>query len=287
MIQEKFNNFENRPPLRKNLREIVKKVCVVLLFVLISSGVAFVFDYKKTKEYKKEIFINPPTLKEKPLQNPKKTEELFNSRKMFTAIAEKLQFSPEQFQELANTYEITAEEGAIKIQIQGESPEQINNIANVIKNMLLSHYQKVKEKNQKIKEKNISLKQELEKNINELYKRKTEIENEIRLLKNKISSLDYQESLKEAVFIDSLSQRVSMLEIGLSVLEIKKYFLEKEIRDKKLDLNSSVEIERASIISETSPTEIPKKSNIPLAVASGLFFGILWVFFADWLRKKD
>ncbi|MBA7504677.1 hypothetical protein ES706_03324 [subsurface metagenome] len=263
---------EKEVDLRDYINMVKKRWKIILIIFLVSTITSGVVSFLLPKTYEASALIRIGRMRNKLLEEPSTTIEIFKTKTMLEKVTEELNVptTQEKLRELASKIKMKEKAGLLEIKGRGETPEEALKLVNGVTAVLLNRHGQIFERARTI----------LEEYLASGKQRLVEIEKEIKMLRRKIEELGVTNSDAKAIVVRGYME-------GLERSRDRYEQLQVELREKKME-ESYGTVSTELVISPTipeKPIRPKKKQNVLIAGILGLFVGLICAAVVEYFEK--
>jgi uncharacterized protein involved in exopolysaccharide biosynthesis len=263
---------EEEIDLKEYLKVIKKKWMFIIGIFLVTLIVSLVISSKLPKVYQASTLITIGRIRNQQLENIPAIIEILKQKPFLREIAQdlKMPFDEENLYRLKQRIRIEETAGLLEITGKGRKPEMAVELVNSVTKILLERHRRLLSSGKQI------LEDYIQSYTTELKNLKNEIEN----LKEKIKQLEKSGSEADALIAQGYMER---LENTLSRYEN----LERDLKEKRMEGSYGTEDTKisATALLPEKPVSLKKRQIILIAGILGIFLGIMFAFFQEYLSK--
>ena len=263
---------EKEVDLRDYINMVKKRWKIILIIFLVSTITSGVVSFLLPKTYESIAMVKIGRMRNKLLEEPSTTIEIFKTKAMLEKVTEELNipFTQGKTGELVSKIKMKEKSGLLEIKGKGETPEEALKLVNGVTAVLMKRHEQIFERAKVIFEEYLASGK----------KRLFEIDEEINMLQKKIDELVAANSDAKAMlargYMDSLEKSRDRYEQ-----------LQVELREKKMEESYGTVSTELVIPSTTpeSPIAPKKKQNVLIAGILGLFVGLICAATVEYFEK--
>jgi len=265
---------EKEVDLRDYINMVKKRWKIIVGIFLATTITSGVVSFLLPKTYEASAMVRIGRTRNKLLEEPSTTIEIFKTRAMLEKVAEEIDIplGGEESQGLASKIKIKTKgkSGLLEIKGRGKTPEEAMGLVNGVTVVLLQRHEHIFEQGKLI----------LEEYLASGKQRLVEIEKEIKMLRKKIEELGVTDSDAKAMVTRGYMESLERSRDRYEQLQV-------ELREKKMKESYEI-VSTELVISPTTP-EKPigpkKKQNVLIAGILGLFVGFVCAAVVEYFEK--